>query len=348
MKHTIIKELNHFLKAEQCYKELYGLFPEAFSTPVKSWEEFVARTRGKAPRQAPSPVLSYLSEQEWFSFPDIDVAMVRNNRYCPPFWHRLEFIKLVYVLKGEATLYLENDKIQMKEGNLCLVSPNVENAVFSQHDEDIVLNIIIKKSTFESAFSGLLSEKNYLSDYFWHMLYERGETQVLSLIKKGADDLTEYVLLLYRELYREEHPANLMVKSYLMLIFGSLLRYYELEHTYHTGVQSERMSNIIRYMVKHKATVTLPDLAEQFRLSEGYLSRTIKRETGTTFYSLLKRIRIRTAATMLLHSDCSIEEIVETVGYSDTSRFYRNFKDFFGLTPYQYRLKNGWTEKIHN
>ena len=344
LKNNILTEFNRFLKAEQCYKEIYQNCPEAFLTPIKSWEEFAARTEAKmtVPEQAPSPILPVLSEKEWFSSADVDVAIVRNNRYCPPFWHRLEFIKIVYVLQGEATLNVKDFVIQITEGNLCIVSPNVENAVFSCHDEDIVLNIIVRKSTFESAFSGLLSEKNYLSDFFWQMLYEKGGNRVLSLVKSGDVDLTEHVLLLYQELYREEKTSNIMVKSYLMLIFGWIIRGYELLHTYNENAnpQSERMSNIIRHMVKNKSVITLPALAEHFHLSEGYLSRYIRRETGVTFYVLLKRIRMQAGAQMLIHSECSIEEIVDAVGYSDVSRFYRNFKEIYGLTPYQYRLKN--------
>ncbi|MFR3256163.1 MAG: helix-turn-helix domain-containing protein [Lachnospiraceae bacterium] len=44
---------------------------------------------------------------------------------------------------------------------------------------------------------------------------------------------------------------------------------------------------------------------------------------------------------MLLHTDFSIEKIVETVGYTDKSRFYRNFKAMYGVSPVKYRKERG-------
>ena len=87
-------------------------------------------------------------------------------------------------------------------------------------------------------------------------------------------------------------------------------------------------------------SVTLPELAAHFHFSEGYLSRYIRRETGEPFNVLLRRMRMSHAAVMLNNSDFSIEEIAHAVGYSDISRFYRNFRDRYRMTPAQFRALN--------
>ena len=51
--------------------------------------------------------------------------------------------------------------------------------------------------------------------------------------------------------------------------------------------------------------------------------------------------RMRRAEKMLLHTDFSIEKIVETVGYTDKSRFYRNFKAMYCVSPVKYRKGRG-------
>ena len=50
---------------------------------------------------------------------------------------------------------------------------------------------------------------------------------------------------------------------------------------------------------------------------------------------------MRRAEKMLLHTDFSIEKIVETVGYTDKSRFYRNFKAMYCVSPVKYRKGRG-------
>ncbi len=67
----------------------------------------------------------------------------------------------------------------------------------------------------------------------------------------------------------------------------------------------------------------------------------MRKETGKTFAQLLCEFRMRRAEKMLLHTDFSIEKIVETVGYTDKSRFYRNFKAMYGVSPVKYRKGRG-------
>lgn len=341
---TILQSLTGFLRAEDLYKELYISGPGAFDTPIYSWEEFIDRLKKieynkDLPRTAPSPIAPWLSEDDFFPEKRLDVSIVRNDRYCPPFWHRLEFIKIVYVVSGNAVFFVKDRRIHITEGNLCLVPPGVENATFSHSDDDIVINIIIKRSTFEKSFASLLMETSRLSDFFWQMLYKKNGNTVLFFRKADGSDLTEQVLQLYRELNLERLPSNIMLKSYLMLLFGHMLRHYERDDGVSDKEQKKdsRLTDILGYMNDHKQTVTLPMLAERFHLSEGYLSRYLRRETGEPFNVLLKEMRIEQAAVMLQNSDFSIEEVCSAVGYTDLSRFYRNFKEQYGMTPAQIR-----------
>ena len=336
--------MREFFAAERIYKELYAACPGAFETPIYNWEEFRKRLSdgGVSARElddAPSPIMPWLSEDFFFNAENEDVAIVKNDRYCPPFWHRLEFIKVVYVVSGSATFFTEGKRVDIGEGNLCIVPPGVLNATFSHDDRDIVINIIIKRSTFEKSFASLLSEASVLSDYLWEMLYKKNGGRVIYFKKMLDDDITEQALHIYRELNFEKKASNIMLKSYLMLFFGQMLRYYEADRRYDEKRDREdfRIADIIKYIDENKATVTLPRLAERFHFSEGYLSRRIRQETGQPFNVLLREMRIGQAAVMLCNSNVPIEEICCAVGYGDVSRFYRNFRERYGMTPAQFR-----------
>ncbi len=326
---------------ELFYKKLYVQNSHAFINPIESWEEFLTRMPPNIslPNKAPSPIMPLFVENDWFLDNTFDVAIVKNARYCPPFWHRLEFVKIVYVASGSAKLFINDKTITITEGNLCILSPNIKNATFSSHDEDVVLNIILKKSTFEKAFYSILSDNSALSDFFWQMLYNKSSNKVLCFKKKSKRNITEYIHELYLELKLGNESSNIIVKSYVLLIFGMILRLYEQDENA-LGIINEideRMSDILKYMREDLAEITLPKLACQFKLSEGYLSRFIKRETGFTFREFLKNLRIHKAADLLANSNCTIEDIAYIVGYSDISRFYRNFKEYFHVTPLIYR-----------
>ena len=51
----------------------------------------------------------------------------------------------------------------MKKGSFCLVGPNVEQAVYSCNDEDIVVNLIMRFSSFAESFLGLMREQGIMS-----------------------------------------------------------------------------------------------------------------------------------------------------------------------------------------
>ena len=53
---------------------------------------------------------------------------------------------------GSCRFYIDGKWLRMTEGNACIVAPEVEQTVFSCADEDIVLNLLIRRSTFAESF----------------------------------------------------------------------------------------------------------------------------------------------------------------------------------------------------
>lgn len=342
-KRVTVDGMKEFYHAEHIYKELYIACPGAFETPISGWAEFKARLidggyDGTLPDDAPSPIMPWLSEKIFFR-DNFDVAIVKNDRYCPPFLHKLEFIKIVYVVCGSALLFTGGKRFFIGEGEMCIVPPGIENAAFSCDDGDAVINVIVKRSTFETSFASLLMETSTLSDYLWRMLYKKNGGDVLFFRKTSGADLTDNVLEIYHELALGGAASNIMLKSYIMLFFGQMLRYYEIDRDVDLpgNEKPSRIAEVITYMNEHKRDVTLAALAEHFHFSEGYMSRVIRRETGSTFRELLCEMRVEQAAVMLRNSAASVEEICLSVGYTDESRFYRTFKAHFGVTPAQFR-----------
>ena len=64
------------------------------------------------------------------------------------------------------------------------------------------------------------------------------------------------------------------------------------------------------------------------------------REGFHTFKELLKRQRLMQAANLLEHTKLPITEIIERVGYDNTSYFHRKFKERHGVSPKEYRAQH--------
>lgn len=83
----------------------------------------------------------------------------------------------------------------------------------------------------------------------------------------------------------------------------------------------------------------LDEYAERFHITPEYASSLFARETGFTFSSYLKNLRIEKAKELLLHTNLKIYEVALRTGYSDPKYFCRVFKEITGQSPKSYARK---------
>lgn len=94
----------------------------------------------------------------------------------------------------------------------------------------------------------------------------------------------------------------------------------------------------VAYMEQEYARkLTLRDVADHCFVSPWYLSRLMHRYIQKNFYDVLNSIRIEQAKRLLSDSRLKIGEIVELVGYSDSTHFAHTFKKLVGMSANQYR-----------
>ncbi|MFV0362963.1 MAG: helix-turn-helix transcriptional regulator [Suipraeoptans sp.] len=86
--------------------------------------------------------------------------------------------------------------------------------------------------------------------------------------------------------------------------------------------------------------IKLEDIAEKLKLNPSYLSTVFKEEYGMNFSTYVISEKIEEAKKLILFSDKSISEIASMLSFSDQSHFSRNFKQYTGHTPRQYRQQH--------
>jgi YesN/AraC family two-component response regulator len=84
-------------------------------------------------------------------------------------------------------------------------------------------------------------------------------------------------------------------------------------------------------------TLHVGAVAEELGVSTEHLCRVLKRHTGLTFVTLLRRTRVRAACRLLQTTTLSMKEIAGRAGFSSASRFDRDFKTVCGVSPSEYR-----------
>jgi AraC-like DNA-binding protein len=95
---------------------------------------------------------------------------------------------------------------------------------------------------------------------------------------------------------------------------------------------------ILQYIQSHFTTkISLNDLSGLTGLSRSYLSRLIKKETGSSLVDLVDGVRIEESKYLLRNTDYPILQIAEMVGFDYQSHFNNRFKKYTGSTPSSFR-----------
>ena len=104
---------------------------------------------------------------------------------------------------------------------------------------------------------------------------------------------------------------------------------------------SKHINACKEYIYAHiKERITIEDLAEEFGVSAGYLSRLFKKETGISVSAYIRAQKIEIAKNLLRFSDYSMIEIANRLSFSSQSHFIQQFRESVGMTPKKYQDEN--------
>ncbi len=94
---------------------------------------------------------------------------------------------------------------------------------------------------------------------------------------------------------------------------------------------------ILNYIRTSYSTATLTEAAHMMGLSPSYLSRTVCNVFGQSFKDLLMAERFEAARELLRSTTMPIGDIINRVGYENSSYFHKEFRRRYGQTPGAYR-----------
>lgn len=106
--------------------------------------------------------------------------------------------------------------------------------------------------------------------------------------------------------------------------------------------QTEDSSAIIRQVQKivdaeYGEPLSLEYIAEKVYITPSYLSYIFKQMTGQNLIKYITDLRMYKARRMVADSNLKISQIAKNCGYDNPSYFNKLFKNYFGVTPRQYR-----------
>jgi two-component system response regulator YesN len=121
-------------------------------------------------------------------------------------------------------------------------------------------------------------------------------------------------------------------------IKGVLKQLREREQEGKATAYSAIVRNILNYIQEnYNQELGLNVVAEHFRLSQGHISRLLRKETGSSFVDIVTHTRLEAAKRLMRDPTRRIQEISEMVGFKNYIYFYQVFKKVENLSPQEYK-----------
>lgn len=253
--------------------------------------------------------------------------------------HRHEYMEIVYLLEGEIHMEIEGKSILMKKNNICIMDKNVKHSNKPLSENDLAVNILLTSQKFDSVFMHLLSDDNYISNFIINSFYSDNKTKKYMIHEIEQNSFLESVLInLICEYYSDSIRCESKINGCLLLLFTELSRAFNKPSEIKIKKKHSKIKeDIMEYLKNQYKDTSLLKAAEHFHFHPNYLSSLVKKEFGKNFKDLLIDIRMVEAAKMLRTTNKKINIIVDEIGYSNEAYFYRQFKDKYNMTPFEYR-----------
>ena len=251
--------------------------------------------------------------------------------------HSHDFIEIMYVCHGSITHVIGDQQIRLETDDVILLGKHTRHSILSAGQDDIGINLIISTDLFETLLHSL-RQKSQLSVTQLERLLQRDGLPFRVFHASKSIAVRNLLESMIASVICEKKANGYILQQSLALLLCYLAEMNEERETsvsdpYETAVKQK----ILNYVQTSYSSATLTEAASMLGLSPSYLSRLTVKSFGKSFKALLMEERFAIAQELLRATEISIGEIINQVGYENSSYFHKEFKKRYGMTPSEYR-----------
>lgn len=265
----------------------------------------------------------------------------------PPHWHA-EF-EISLITEGSANYKFGTEDYITSADDIIIIAPNTLHSIVPINGEEQVSDTIV----FHLDLAGFSSPDRCTIKYLQPLFSgEYGVVNHISSQHKSYGAVRECFDELYSLISRKPPFYELELKSMLLELFR-LMYVHELVLTFQETNshihQNELIANILRYIDEnYRSDLSIHSIAAEFCLSDVHFMNYFRKTSGMTCNRYITETRLRESARMLLNTNLSVSEICFECGFRNLSNFNRRFREYYSVTPSEYKKmlqKNDTSEK---
>ena len=154
------------------------------------------------------------------------------------------------------------------------------------------------------------------------------------LIHYGIKDIMD--LNQYKKSLEQSETADQFRNELSALLEIFCIRLQQLKY----GVYKKPIDQVVKFIDRHiNQKIFLGDIAKEVGMSEGYLCKIFKSETGKSLVQYVNDLKMDRAEKLLKNPELMVKEVSDAIGIDDQFYFNKMFKKHVGMSPSEYKKK---------
>ncbi len=246
--------------------------------------------------------------------------------------HSHAHYEIIAVLKGTVSARTDDEAFDVESPQLLFCPAKLLHSNYGKTDDNQIISIAFtfrkaKKTrnleNLYSCFSEIFNQQKLIVVKDTETVI--GDLNKLKNIFAGLDVLSHFRI-------------QTLLQEIILEIAGSILKQTKKTMPLFDYSYGKNLPYLINLKINsYLKTSNLKSIAAELFISTRQLERYIQKTFGMTFLERRTFLKIETAKNLLRNSDMSIDQIVNELGFSNKTYFYKKFSELTNMTPGEYR-----------
>jgi AraC-like DNA-binding protein/mannose-6-phosphate isomerase-like protein (cupin superfamily) len=282
-----------------------------------------------------STIESYIKDLITETGSDIlaDIFMLKN--YPPNFTfgpHRHTRVEINFVKKGKCYMKFDNDVVCFEKNDVMIIYPNVEHYFYVDDKPTTLVQLEFRMETFPDLKVNPELEGHLI---FLHNIITNSQKYMKVVYNPEITELIEKIVV---EIQEEQENYKVLARLMYSQLFIVISRHIKETLKYTQSLPNDCLNKALKIInTKYNEEIDVEHVASKCFVSSRYLRNLFKKYLNTTPIDYMLSLKINKSKELMRNPVFNLKEIAYQTGFSNQPYFCKRFRDYTGMTPYEYR-----------